>query len=499
MTTVYVSSLGTDEYTVDGTADDIQINQALLYAHNNGTDASPVTVYLRGPFTYELTSWLLVGNNTIFTGDKTAKLRLKNNAGWQNIYTAQDPGTEPLLKQRVNPIRNVEVHNFEIDANKDNQAGYVHGKLNYIIMFFTNATNISMHDMYIHDGQSDGMRMANSNTLYFFNNRVERMGHDGCFFLRSQNFLIFGNVTKIRTNSAHRVYNTGNGKIFNNYMEPYALNSLAGNPGIQIEHGDEAYDMSGIEVYENEIVDAWGEGMWFIEYGTGSNQSDKGLYVHDNIIRGCGRITTINYNGGISIGGWNGAVFERNIIEDCYNTGFQVYTAAGAPTTIYLRDNIINGTLITNNSTKQVWTGYGVVCPSGYNTTVQATGNGLDGNAIGDYYGNVTYIDAIRAACRMGLFAAAPSFTEHKEQEESEEVKPGDWGLVLPSDGGKYKYIFYPFKVPSVGERCLIYPAHSRKYYLLKLAQDTKPGERIIAVHDKKGNSWGISASTTPR
>lgn len=51
------------------------------------------------------------------------------------------------------------------------------------------------------------------------------MGHDGCFFLRSSNFMIFGNVTKIRTNSAHRVYNTGHGKIFNNYMEPYALNS----------------------------------------------------------------------------------------------------------------------------------------------------------------------------------------------------------------------------------------------------------------------------------
>ncbi len=492
MTTVYVSSLGTDEYTVDGTADDIEINQALEFAANNGTDTSPVTVYLRGPFTYELASWLLIGNNTILTGDPTAKLRLKNNAGWTNIYTTEDPGTEPLIKQRVNPIRNVEVHNFEIDANKDNQPGYVHGKLNYIIMFFTNATNISMHDMYLHDGQSDGMRMANSNNLYFFNNRVERMGHDGCFFLRSQNFLIFGNVTKIRTNSAHRIYNTGHGKIFNNYMEPYALNSLAGNPGIQIEHGDDTYDMSDIEVYGNEIVNAWGEGMWIIEYGTGSNQSNKGLYVHDNIIRGCGRITTINYNAGIAIGGWNGATFERNIIENCYNAGFLVYTAAGAATTLYLRDNIINGTLETLNTTKPTWTGYGVVCPSGYNTTIQATGNGLDGNASGDYYGNIIYTDAIRASCRMGMYAAAPSVIDLQEPTEPEGVQPGDWGLVLPSEGGKYKYILYPFKMPEVGERCLIYPAHSRKYYLLKLAQGAQPGDKIIAITDRKGRSWGV-------
>lgn len=492
MTTVYVSSLGTDEYTVDGTADDVEINQALEFAANNGTDTSPVTVYLRGPFTYELSSWLLVGNNTILTGDPTAKLRLKNNAGWANIYTTQDPGTEPLIKQRVNPIRNVEVHNFEIDANKDNQPGYVHGKLNYIIMFFTNATNISMHDMYIHDGQSDGMRMSNSNNLYFFNNRVERMGHDGCFFLRSSNFMIFGNVTKIRTNSAHRIYNTGHGKIFNNYMEPYALNSLAGNPGIQIEHSDDTYDMSNIEVYGNEIVNAWGEGMWIIEYGTGSNQSNKGLYVHDNIIRGCGRITTINYNAGIAIGGWNGATFERNIIENCYNAGFLVYTSAGAPTTLYVKDNVITGTKITLNSSKPAWTGYGMVCPSGYNTSIIATGNGLDGNASGDYYGNIVYTDAIRVYSRMGMYAAAPSVIDQLEPTEPEGVQPGDWGLVLPSEGGKYKYILYPFKKPEVGERCLIYPAHSGKYYLLKLAQNAKPGDHIIAVHDKKGQYWGV-------
>jgi hypothetical protein len=346
--------------------------------------------------------------------------------------------------------------------------------------------------MYLHDGQSDGMRMANSNNLYFFNNRVERMGHDGCFFLRSQNFLIFGNVTKIRTNSAHRVYNTGHGKIFNNYMEPYALNSLAGNPGIQIEHSDDTYDMSGIEVYGNEIVNAWGEGMWIIEYGTGSNQSNKGLYVHDNIIRGCGRITTINYNAGIAIGGWNGATFERNIIENCYNAGFLVYTAAGAATTLYLRDNIINGTLETLNTTKPTWTGYGVVCPSGYNTTIQATGNSLDGNVNGTYYGTVTYTDAIRVYCRMGMYGAAPTLIDQQIPEEEAGIKPGDWGLVLPSEGGKYKYILYPFKMPEVGERCLIYPAHSGRYYLLKLAQGAQPGDKIIAITDRKGRSWGV-------
>ena len=491
MTTVYISNSGNDTYTVDGTADDVQINQALLYAHNNGTDSLPVTVYLRGPFTYELSSWLLVGNNTIFTGDSTAKIRLKNSAGWANIYTSVDPGTEPLLKQRVNPIRNVEVKNFEIDGNKDNQPGYIHGKLNYIIMYFQNATNISMHNMYIHDSQSDGMRVNNGDTLYFYNNRVERLGHDGSYFLRSQNFLVYGNNTKIRTNSAHRVYNTGHGKIYNNYMEPFELSSVSGNPGIQIEHGDSAYDMSDIEVFENEIVNAWGEGFWIIEYGTGSNQSNKGLYVHDNIIRGAGRITTIAYNAGIAIGGWHGARFENNTITGCYNVGLLVYAAAGAPTTLYLRNNIINGTLESLNSSKPAWTGYGVVCPTGYNTTIQATGNSLDGNKNGNYYGVVTYTDSIRVTCTMGMYISNPDFSVTPPSDK-DEIKPGSWGLVLPSSGGKHKYILYPFSIPSVGERCLIYPAHSGKYYLLKLAAKAAPGEKIIAIMDQKGRAWGV-------
>ena len=37
----------------------------------------PVTVYLRGPFTYEIAALVQAGSNTILTGDSTAKMRLK--------------------------------------------------------------------------------------------------------------------------------------------------------------------------------------------------------------------------------------------------------------------------------------------------------------------------------------------------------------------------------------------------------------------------------------
>ncbi len=62
----------------------------------------------------------------------------------------------------------------------------------------------------------------------------------------------------------------------------------------------------------------------------------------------------------------------------------------------------------------------------------------------------------------------------------------------MPSEGGQYKYILYPFNPPEAGDRALIYPAHSGKYYLLKLAVNASPGQKIIMVSDRKGNHWGV-------
>lgn len=71
-------------------------------------------------------------------------------------------------------------------------------------------------------------------------------------------------------------------------------------------------------------------------------------------------------------------------------------------------------------------------------------------------------------------------------------VVEGAWGIVMPTEGGKYKYILYPYEAPQAGDRALIYPAHSGKYYLIKLATDVVPGQKIIMISDRKGNHWGV-------
>lgn len=427
MTILYVSNTGTDDYTVDGTADNVQINLALAYAHAHGTASSPITVYLRGPFTYDLASWLLIGNNTILTGDSTACVRLKTNAGWSNIYSSSDPGTMPLISQLVNPIKNVEVHGFEIDCNSgdmigsglkysENQSGYMRGKLNYIVMFFRYGTNIKMHDMYLHDGLSDGMRMDQGNGLYFYNNVVKRMGHDGSFFIRSKNFEVYGNDTLIRTNSAHRLWNAGYGSIHDNTLQPYALNGISGGPGIQIE--DSTGTTKEVEVYGNHCINCWGQAMWIIEYSAGYTVK-KNLYVHDNVITGCGRINSTTYNGGISLNGWDGARFENNTITGCYNAGFLINDMMPntGTHTIYLANNIISGTLDTlaSGSLVKPWTGYGIVNGQPSKAVIVASGNSVSGNAGGNYY-NVTpsTTSRITASAKLGLSAAVDLSVDKK-------------------------------------------------------------------------------------
>lgn len=386
---VYVSSLGTDDYTVDGTADDVEINQALTYANTNGTASAPITVYLRGPYTYEISAWLQIGSNTILTGDSTAKLRLKDSASWSQISADQ---TRPVIGQLVTPLENTEIYGFEIDGNDTGQPPpATRGRLYYVLMWFVTGSNIKVHDMYLHDALSDGLRADTLDGITFYDNRVERMGHEGCFLIRSNDFEIYGNNTLIRTNTAYRLWNTGTGSIHDNVAKPYALTSISGNPGIQIEHSDINYPMQNIEVYGNTLTDCWGEGIWLIEHGTGGQATAKNLYIHDNVITGAGRITTIDYNSGIAIQGWNGARLYNNVIKDCYNAGILVWSTP--PVTggkCYCVGNIINGTKRTLNSTVKTWSGTGVANLYSSSYTLIMSENIVSDNYNSDYYG-VTY------------------------------------------------------------------------------------------------------------
>lgn len=392
MVTVYVSNLGTDDYTVDGDADQVQINQALTYANTNGTQASPVTVYLRGPYTYDLTDNLLAGSNTIFTGDTTAVLRLHNSAGWA-LW-------KPLIGQisGVTP-QNFTFTNITVDGNYANQPEFTAGNWGdgyYPGLFFQGTLanpvrNISIHDALFKGTLTDGVRLSYADSVNFYNNKTVECMHEGIYVLRSKNCNIYSNDFTIRTNSGPRIYNSQNVKIYNNTMRPYALNSVAGNFGIQIEDNPSNKDITlyNVDVYGNTLVNCWGGGIWLIDLqGTSTN---KAIKIHDNTITGCGRITTTNYNAGITIQGLNGVEIYNNVLKDNYNAGILIANApsGGSGYTYYYTNNVVSGTLdtlATSSTNIKTGHGFGVVNRVPASVSVIATNNIVSANANGDYY-----------------------------------------------------------------------------------------------------------------
>ncbi|MEZ5336261.1 MAG: hypothetical protein R2741_14055 [Methanolobus sp.] len=91
------------DYTCDGSADDVQIQQALDRVAGTGG-----TVYLIGGNTYVISKTLEIGDNTILTGDSDAVIKLKNNARWDKLV--------PMI-ENSGSSGNIKIHGFEIDAN----------------------------------------------------------------------------------------------------------------------------------------------------------------------------------------------------------------------------------------------------------------------------------------------------------------------------------------------------------------------------------------------
>jgi len=387
--TVGPSGSGAD-YIVDGTNDQTEINTALQAASANPGS----TVFLEGPFTYDIFSTnIKAGSNTEFTGDPDACLRLHDSVGWASML--------PIIGQiggSGTATSNLSIHGFEIDANRWNQPEDEGDAFHNCIGITGSASNfaksISVYNMKIHDSLGDGFRMTHGETIKFYNNDIDVMGHEGSFFIDVVGGEVYSNDVVQKCNSAFRTDNCQNINIHGNVINKYTGIGANGNGAIQIGNEPASYGLTrltqNINIYDNIINDGAGSGVLLMDAYGAAGTTPQTVHIYNNKMYRCGWMRNMNYNGGVSVWKWgNGLTVENNTIDGCYNGGVVVCGSISSGCTMQVsNNNILNtkNTLATDPSRMLAVSGYGLLNVVPSSLAVNAEENYMVGNVTGDYY-----------------------------------------------------------------------------------------------------------------
>lgn len=380
-TTVYVAGDASGDYNCDGTDDHVQINQALSDVQGNGS-----TVYLKGPFTYIIDDSILVGADTTFTGDSTAKIKLKNSAGWNTKYKG-------LVMPIGGAADNVTIHGFEIDGNAANQSEAT-GHDYYPVIKFDDSDNLIVHDMSLHDAKSDAVWdvfssfTAGVGNLQMYNNIIRNCAHDGLYSTYVDGMEIYNNDMNVRTNCGVRVLDSNNTTIYDNIID--GAGAVAGH-GIQIQKTTSGVPINSLEIYNNVIKNTSLAGIGMFGYSaTYSASGATGVNIHHNIIQNCGASTefTIERGGGVMIEGFDNTYITNNVFDGCYQSAICCTQALGTSPDltyhVYAKNNIIMNTKVVSKFSN---TGYAIKDGGATGTWVWDTDyNCFYNSASGTYY-----------------------------------------------------------------------------------------------------------------
>lgn len=336
----YVDTDGTGNYNCDGVNDNVEINRALTYINSVGGG----TVYLRGPNTYWINGTLKMGSNTILTGDSDACIKLIPDADWGDYV--------PLITNMDGANENFTIKGFEIDGNSENQS-VSRGSGYYDMIYFYKCTDITVTDMRMEWGTSDGLIVRNyfhdkPSNIVFTNNSVYKLGHEALYTLGLNGVTAANNNVFTRTNTAFRLSSSGHAKIYNNVIHSEIADWSTG-PGIEIDKTD-GYESEDIEIYRNRIHTLNGAAIWIDGEDTDGEVRGKDVYIHHNIIYDVGQYdkNTGYSNSGIVIGQFNNTRIENNVIDNNGQAGIKYYRYPNSATmdasfTTIVRNNIIVG------------------------------------------------------------------------------------------------------------------------------------------------------------
>ncbi|WP_440946067.1 right-handed parallel beta-helix repeat-containing protein [Methanosarcina sp. T3] len=383
--TVYVAGDGSGNFTCDGSDDQVEINQALAYVAENPQYS---TVHLKGPYTYVISDSILIGSDTVLEGDSTAVIKLKDEAGWES--------GKPLITQKVSAgIHGVTIKGFEINGNHDNNEDKKKGDGYYNMISFLDSKDIQVHDMYLHDGHGDGLKVERGSNIQFYNNKVYKLGHDGLYAIGCQNIEAWNNTITCRTNSGLRIWNSNHVQFHDNVIDSF-YHWSAGGPGILIEKSTGT--VNDVEVYNNTIHNTYGPGIWLIGYGELYPEKEaQNVHIYQNTFYDTGTNPTIDWVGGIVTSGFYDTLIENNVFDGVYHAAIiNMYPSVSTGTsdtvdlspqgtgyTTIFRNNII---VNTRKRTKDPdGTGYAVINYLPETHTLMLENNCLYNNSAGNY------------------------------------------------------------------------------------------------------------------
>ncbi len=292
--------------------------------------------------TYVLTDSIILQSNTTLEGEPGTVITIPDHAGW--------PAWKPLISGIC--VQNVTIRDLEINANSNGNSETPHGAGFYNCIHMIDCENVQVYDCTFHDSLGDGLRTKTSRNIKFYNNLVYRLGHEGFYGVDSQNIECFNNRITTRTNSALRIWNSPNVRFHDNVIDAQ-LDSLGGNPGIQIE--DSKGFVNNVEICNNVLNRTWGAGIWLVAYDAGVS-NNQGVLIHHNLFYEAGQSYNIPYTGGIVNDGFKGTRIYNNVFDGAINNAFR--NLAGGQGTI-IKDNIFANT-VQHTVISQTGTGYGI-------------------------------------------------------------------------------------------------------------------------------------------
>ena len=326
--------------------------------------------------TYTLTDSVILQSNTVLEGEPGTVITILDHAGWADW--------KPLISGIS--VQNVTIRNLEVNANSDGNKETQHGKGFYNIIHVIDCDNVQVYNCSFHDGLGDGLRTKTSTNIKFYNNLVYKLGHEGFYGIDSQNIECFNNRITTRTDDGLRLWNSAHVRLYNNVIDAQ-LDSLGGNPGIQIENSKGT--MQDIEICNNILTKTWGAGIWLIAYEKGVS-NNQGILIHHNLFNEVGQSYNIQYTSGIANDGIKGTPVYNNVFDGARNDAFR-NQEGGQGTAIH--DNIITNT-VPHAGISQAGTGSGIADLAGAGLSIVS--NCFYNNQNGNLFKTVSSSDDLQ-------------------------------------------------------------------------------------------------------